>query len=79
MLIAPLALTSHARTLENPDRRWVVCIYCCDDARIAPLRQSIVEQGDGNLGAVALTPDGWDKEKAEFRFTAHHKPAVTDV
>ena len=80
MFIMPVALASHARSLEDSDRRWVVCINGRNDARIALLRQSIVEQCDGNLCAIALAPDAWDEEKAEFWVCLpHDKPAVTDV
>ena len=67
MFIMLVALAPHARSLENFDRRWMVCINCCGDPRIASLRQSIVEERDGNLGAVSLTPEALGEEKAEFR------------
>ena len=80
MFIMSVTLASHASSLENSDRRRMVCVNCRNDPRIALLPQSIVEQGDGNLGAVALTPNPWDEEKAELRVLfPNHKPAVTDV
>jgi hypothetical protein len=74
-----LALAPHTRSLKNSNRGWMVSINRRDDPWIAPQRQSVVEHRDGNLGAVALSPDATNQQKPNLRIIPDNKPAVTDV